>query len=79
MAFILDVDVTRPQPIRLVDQEVENLLTAHSPKRLTNLGDGLTIARFGNLNIIVDDLLWRVEAVHQHAVGTETNQIKFDR
>ena len=79
MAFILDVDVARTKHIRLVDQEVENLLTAHSPKCLTHLSDGLAIARFGNLNIIVDDLLWRIKAVHQHAVSTKANQIKFDR
>ena len=79
MAFILDVDVARTKHIRLVDQEVENLLAAHLPKCLAHLSNGLAIARFGNLNIIVDDLLWWVKAVHQHAVATETNQIKFDR
>ena len=79
MAFILDVDVARTKHIRLVDQKVKNLLTTHSPKCLTHLSDGLAVARFGNLNVVVDDLLWWIKAVHQHAVSTEANQIKFDR
>ena len=79
MAFILDVDVARTKHIRLVDQEVENLLTTHPPKRLAHLGNGLAVARFGNLDIIIDNLLRWVKAVHQHAVGTETNQIEIDR
>ena len=79
MTFILDVDVARTKHIRLVDQKVENLLTTDSPKCLAHLSNGLTIARFGNLNVVIDNLLRWVEAVHQHAVGAETNQIEIDR
>ena len=76
MAFILDMDVARTKHISLVDQKVENLLTTHSPKRLAHLGNGLAVACFGNFNVVIDDLLWWVEAVHQHAVSTEANQIR---
>ena len=73
-AHIFDMDIRSAEFVGLVDQEVENLLWRNSTKSLGDFGNRFGIAFVGDLNVVVNNFLWRVITQHEYFVGGLRNQ-----